>query len=292
MGTESSLAAAFVKGLGSAPQEEGWEGALSKALEKALEAHPELQLDAERFARFLGEKARGTPSSRVALEALHVADLYLICGCLENDRRAMESLDRTVLAKVARVALNVEATDGFVEEVHQRLRERLLIPDKGTPRIAKYAGTGTLSAWCKVAAMRIALNLKEVPTRGEPLDPQALGVAPEATGVESKVIKHYHAEELKTAFAQAARTLTDEERVLLRYHFVDGLNFEQIAPLFQTHRSTISRRIAAARQKLLEETTSALREMLGASTKEVESLLREAHSRMEVDLTAWLKVQS
>lgn len=287
------VAAAFVEGLGRAPGEgsEGWEEALGRAIAAGRAEHPGIALDAARFARWLGEKAGMAQSARAALQALHIGDLYLIRACLDGDRRAVEVLDRTVLAKAARAALRLDATDAFVEEVHQRLRERLLMAEKGVPRLAEYAGTGPLVAWCKVAAMRIALNLKAVPARDVPLEPEAVGAAPDVTGVESAAIREHHAEDLRAAFAKAAAGLTHEERVLLRYHFVDGLNFEQIAPLFQTHRSTISRRVAAAREKLLEGTQGALRERLGASTSEIDSLLRVAHSRLDLDLTAWLKTQ-
>ena len=110
-----------------------------------------------------------------------------------------------------------------------------------------------------------------------------------ANDPERSVIARRNAERLAAAFKEATASLTSEERVLLRYHFADGLNFEQIAGLFQTHRSTVSRKIAAARRKLLAETRRLLCERFGVQQRELSSLIRTAHSRLDGTITAWLR---
>lgn len=244
----------------------------------------------EEFARYLGERCRGAADPLASLSAMSVADLYVACGSLRGDRAARAALDK-LLAKAARATSRIA---GQVDEVHQRLRERVLVASPGeAPKLGDYAGAGSLEGWCRVAAARIALRLKEGPDRETTLDVGMLDEhGPQMTGLETGVAKHEHAEALAEAFADATRELDHEERMLLRYHFVEGLNFEEIAPLFQTHRSTISRRVAAARKKLFEGTQKALAERVGASSSELSSILRQAESQLDVDLTAWLRTQS
>jgi len=283
---------AFLSALPARPADEDGElieRAVFAAISIARAAHPALDLDPKEFARYLGEKVGRTDDAVRSLAELRPGDLALTFACAQGDRQAMEILDREVIHTAARVTSRIDATATFIDEVRQRLRERLLLAERGArPRINEYSGKGSLQAWTNVTAMRLALNLKAVPAREVPLDLEALDPSGDTT-MESRVARGRHGPELIAAFTEAAGALSAEERLLLRYHFADGLNFEQIAPLFHTHRSTISRKIAAARKKLLEGTRKALKSRLGADQTEVSSLLKMAHSRLDVEITAVLR---
>lgn len=286
-----SLAPSFLQGLGPGARvdADALEKALGEVVDRVRAEHPTVAIPEDEFTRYLGERCRGAADAVAALSAMSVADLYVACGSLRGDRAALAALDK-LLAKAARATSRIA---GQVDEVHQRLRERVLVAAPGeAPKLGDYAGAGSLEGWCRVAAARIALRLKEGPDRETTLDVGMLDEGgPVHTGLETGVAKHEHAEALAEAFADATRELTHEERVLLRYHFVEGLNFEEIAPLFQTHRSTISRRVAAARKKLFDGTRKALAERIGASSSELSSIMRQAESQLDVDLTAWLRTQ-
>ena len=264
------------------------EDELREATREARRAYPDLDVDERLFIEHLARKMGRRALEQGWSNELHVADLYLSCAALAGDRAALAVLDARVLRPAAASTRRIGKTEDFVDEVHQHLRERLLLSERSQPaRLADYAGSGPLVSWAKVAATRVALNLRPQPKRNEPLELDA--VADPRNDPELSVIGRKNAAKLSEAFKDAARTLTDEERVLLRYHFVDGLNFEQIAPLFQTHRSTISRRISATRKKLLEHTQRLLRERFQISTSEASSLIREAKSRLDGSITNWLR---
>ena len=65
---------------------------------------------------------------------------------------------------------------------------------------------------------------------------------------------------------------------------VDGDDhvLEAMAALYRTHLSTVSRRLARAREQVAEGATRRLRERLGASASEVESLVPLVLSRLEM----------
>lgn len=284
------LAPIYLQHLGerAAPDGDALERELKEAIGAARRAYPDLEVDPRAFLEHLAKKIGRRALERGWASELHVADLYLCCAALAGDRAAMAVLDARVLRPAAASTRRIGRTEDFVDDVHQRLRERLLLAERGQhPRLFDYAGAGPLLSWAKVAATRVALNLKPPPKRAAPLELDVL--ADPRRDPELSVISRKNAAKLSEAFREAARALTDEERVLLRYHFVDGLNFEQIAPLFQTHRSTISRRVSATRRKLLELTQQLLRERFQISTSEVSSLIREAKSRLDGSITAWLR---
>jgi RNA polymerase sigma-70 factor (ECF subfamily) len=285
------LAALYVKRLGTAlPEDAGaLEAALRSALQAARRAHPKSWVEDAAFVWFLADRAG--PRALEAgggLEHLFVADLYLACACLAGNREAITALDEQILHPASAGARRIGGTADFADEVHQQLRERLLVPERGQPaRLSEYGGTGSLLGWAKVTASRLALNMRSAPAREVSLEAELLPGA--AHDPEHSVIGRRNAERLAAAFKEATATLGSEERVLLRYHFADGLNFEQIAGLFQTHRSTVSRKIAAARRKLLAETRRLLRERFGIQQRELSSVIRTAQSRLDGTITAWLR---
>jgi RNA polymerase sigma factor (sigma-70 family) len=68
-----------------------------------------------------------------------------------------------------------------------------------------------------------------------------------------------HCEVVKQALGEVLEAISDEQRRLLRLHFVDGLTMEAIARQLGVNRSTIMRRLDACADALW----AALRERLG-----------------------------
>jgi len=266
------------------------EAALGEAVAAARQAHPAVAMDEAGFREHLARHVGARALQPGWMQSVRVGDLFLAFAALGGDKAALSILEERVLRPAAASARRVGKGGDFVDEVHQRLRERLLLPQGNRPpRLAEYAGAGALLAWATVAAVRVGLDLhRAAPDHGGDEEELEAIRGPDRDP-EHSLIGRAGASALSRAFREAARTLTDEERVLLRYHFVDGLNFEQIAPIFQTHRSTVSRRIAASRKKLLEETRRLLRERFKVRTSEVSSLIREAKSRLDVSISGWLR---
>ena len=63
-------------------------------------------------------------------------------------------------------------------------------------------------------------------------------------------LKQHYREAFRAAFASAMTSLSSEERVLLRQHFIDGLNIDEIAALHHIHRATAARWLAQARETI------------------------------------------
>jgi len=213
--------------------------------------------------------------------AAHDADRALARACAAADSAALARFERDQLVHVGAFIASIDAAPEFADEVKQRLREKLFVGPK--PKIAEYEGRGPLGGWLRVAAVRVALDLKRAARR----DPHALGEVPVDTSgpdPELDLIKAHYRRELAEAFQTTLRELPDEERTVLRLHAIDGCTIDEIAALYDVHRATAARWIEKARERLLDETRRLLAERLGLPPAEVDSVLLLLRSRVELSL--------
>jgi len=182
-----------------------------------------------------------------------------------------------------------DPSPGFVDEVRQSLREKLLVSRSGMPpRIAEYSGRGALANWVRVAALRAAVDLRR--RDNEPAAAkQEDDVVAAAAAPDLLYLKERYGKEFQAAVSTAFTSLDDEQCNLLRLQHVDGLRTAQIAALFHVDRSTIKRQLASCRAKLLDETRRILRERLGMSPTEFQSVARLVQSQLHLSVERLLR---
>jgi RNA polymerase sigma-70 factor (ECF subfamily) len=220
-----------------------------------------------------------TPVTQRDLDAVHAADLYLACACVAGDDEALRVLDsgwlRSLEPSVRRVAA-AAAGDAL-----QAVREKLLVRGK----LADYAGRGALASWLRVTAVRTALNLR----RGQPsgaAEHELAGIADGGRDLELDYIQARFRSDFKQAFGAAAATLTERQRGLLGFHYVEALTLEQVAAVYRVSRATVARWLAEARQLLLAETRRQLAERLKLDTAQLDSMMQLLDSHIDLSLSA------
>jgi RNA polymerase sigma-70 factor (ECF subfamily) len=250
----------------------------------ARRAWPTVVLADERFLPHLVERlARDVPFGD-ALKAAHASDLYLACACADKIPEAIELFERQILNAVESTLARIDRAQDFRDEVRQRLRERILVGER--PRIADYNGAGPLEGWVRVTATRLALNTK----RELKVDGQRGPGLPSARDPELEAIAGQYRGEVEAAFRTAFARLATPDRDLLRQHYLEGLNFEQMAARLGVDRSTVSRRVSAARQFLLGQTRAELERLAPAvTTASRDSLLHALRSHIDLNLESVLK---
>ena len=263
---------------------------LAGLLAEARGRWPGLSVDARHFiAHWAAQIARSGELS-TALDQLHLPDLYLAFACAEGDEAALRSLG-TLLTAVAGAVRSVDASPSFVDEILQRLRTRVLVSeDGGPPRILDYAGRGSLENWLRAGALRLALNARRDARRGpEPLPEASLWepVAPTADRT-LELLRGKYAAEFGSALREAFGSLEPQECTVLRLHFLEGLSLNQIAAMYQVNKSTISRRMAKARETLLARTRAQLERALALPPQELDSLLEQLGPRLDLSLSSVL----
>jgi RNA polymerase sigma-70 factor, ECF subfamily len=245
-----------------------------------------VELSFDDFARHLARLAGDEPLVSW-LPGRPAADLYLACACAALDPAALAAFDDHLLSHVEAFLAGMRPDRAFVDDVRQVLRERLFVG--ATPKIAEYAGRGSLLGWLRVVTVRAALNMKR--KRTEILDDGA-GPDPDSgwdADPELAYLKHHYRAAFRTAIEGSFAMLTSEQRNLLRLHFLEGMTLHQLATLFQVHRATVARWIAQSRRDVLEATRAALQERLVLETAELDSMMRLLDSRLELSMRRLLR---
>jgi RNA polymerase sigma-70 factor (ECF subfamily) len=269
------------------------QGPIAQLLEVGRAAWPEVAVDGEAFVAHVAARL---PDPGADPSALHAADLYLAFACGAGDARALAAFESRHLVEVPLFLAGVERAAADIEEVKQLLRERLFVAsDEGAPpKILDYSGRGALGSWLRVVALRVASNRRRAlhaggADRHRPFDDErdAASMLP-SVDPELAIIKTRYKAELAAALREAFEHLTPRERLVFRMHFVDGLNIDRIGLVFQVHRATVARWIAAGRERLLARTMEGLGAKLRLVPSELESLVRVVQSSIDVSLFALL----
>lgn len=258
------------------------------ALERARAAWPDIIGDpgSVRQSLLAGVDAEDGAAVAAAIAAVNVGDLFLAKACARGEAAAIAAFDRELLARVPGY-LARHAARPHADEIRQVLRARLLVATgDAPPRIAMYAGRGSLASWLRVATVRAAANFVRgepaaVPVREEDLPASALVELPEL-----RVLAADYRAQFRAAFRLAFAALPVEDRTILRLHFLDGATVRALAPVLGVSSATAGRRLLAAQQRLgqmvLEELSAALDTPVG----DLESAVRAIVSRLDVSLSA------
>jgi RNA polymerase sigma-70 factor, ECF subfamily len=223
------------------------------------------------------------------LRSLVAEDVYLACACARGRADAVAVFDRDFLSRVPGYVRRIDGSPGFVEEVQQQLRERLLVHrPEALPRIAAYSGRGALRSWLRVIAVRVALDHRARPDDAH-LDDEAMAdqlAAP--ASAELAVLRTRCAGAMTDALKRAIAALAPEQRVILRLYFASGRSTEQIASVLHVDRSTAARRLVAARKAVFDATHRLLRASIPVETREFASLARTLHEHLDISLNGLL----
>lgn len=218
-------------------------------------------------------------------EDAHLEDIELALACAARDDAALRTFEARYASVIAN-AVRRFGGDDFVSELTQLVRERLLLGTAGgAARIGEYAGRGSLKKFVEAVALRTALNLLEQRQRHLHVDSDdaLLDLPARDADPELVLLKARYRAEFKTAFVAALETLEPDVRAALRQYYLDQLGLAELSKLYGWTVSTASRRLATARDALLDGTRKQLARQLELSPRDVESVLRLIASQLSVD---------
>ncbi len=249
---------------------------------RARAARPELGVDDSAFFAHLRRLPPGEIDQR------HAGDLLLACACLAGDTAALAALERDFIALVPTYIARTSSDPELVDEVRQRVRQRLLVGDTASPRLLDYAGRGPLGAWIRVMATRIALDLLQQRAGAPDTEELALEQAALGAGPELGLIKTRCRVAVKECFSAAFSALAGADRTLLRYSLLDGLTVNEIAAATRAHRTTVMRQLARVREGLISDVRRRLIERLGVDNAEAEEVVGLVRSGLDLSLSRLL----
>ena len=278
----TALASLYV-GLRPDAERQGLEARLERACRRAREAFPDLALEEEAFVAALA----GLPRSVHEVSDEAIEDLALGLACARGDASALAILDRDHFepARAALAAMKLEPA--MRDDVVQEVRRKLLVGDP--PRIASYAGRGSLRGLLKVTATRIALTMLRDGGRERPSDDALLDTPGAASDPELAFLAQGWRVAFREAFEDAVGRLEPRERNLMRLHFLRRVTLESLATMYGVHRATIVRQLARIRDTLDRATRAGMAERLGARQDELESVMDQIRSRFDVSVERLLR---
>jgi len=252
---------------------------LDRWLADARAAWPGVVVDEAEFVAYIGARL-----SSSTVEAIHASDLWLALACANGDTAACELFDRELLQRLRPMLGQAGLSADELDETLQQLRAKLLVGDGDGPRIAEYSGRADLRMWLRTIAVRAVIDLRRA-HRDVQVDDELVAAQPAiADDPELLHLRDRYRDELSAAVSAAIRELEPRERLLLKYHYVDGLTVDRIGPLFAVHRATAARWIAAARETLATRTQRILIEKLRLTTSELRSIARLVESELDLSL--------
>ena len=261
---------------------------LQKAFKEARDTWPALQIEPSICLDFLADKL---DESEVALEktmsSLHLPSLFLVAICLDGNKGAIAMFERLFFSPLELRLKNITNRKLLEEESKQRVWEQLFTQEE--PKLAQYAGRGTLHSWLKTVLHREALGAMRRQKKERPLEESMLAhLSDSKNDQELSYLKALYRDAFKKAFQEAIDHLTSRDRNILRLHYLDGLNIDGIGQIYKVHRATAARWLVKIRQNLLEETKSRLIQQLGIGPDSLDSILELLQSQMELTLPRML----
>lgn len=216
--------------------------------------------------------------------------LYLCAACSLGSAAACSALEREYFPALRGAIARRYRNWDFVDDVLQQTRERLMVGP--SPRIATYRGAGSLSAWLRQVASRIALDLR----RGHggaalqlfDCQEHESRLAAEAPAAHDRLGLLAAPGEVERALTEALVALDPPARSMLRMFYVQGVKIEEIGRCYGIDRSTAYRRLRRAELAIRRDVTDALRRKTGLSAAdELRELLRSTSDQLSVDASVW-----
>jgi RNA polymerase sigma-70 factor (ECF subfamily) len=263
------------------------------AFERGRQRWPAVDLPYERFCERLtqlGHTADTLPE--------HVEAVYVCAASGLGDAAGYRAIEERYFVGLRPAIARVDGRQDSIDEVLQLLRVHLFSGE--APKIGSYTGAGPLERWLRTAAMRIAFRQK----RGRrPLlasSPEQFSEAPDLAaaptfvsrrdGYDDQPFKALYVRAFERALEEAFHALQGRERTVLRLHFAEGMNIDEIGRVYAVHRSTVARWIAGYREGLGRAVRARLEDQFGELTQEeFDSLFGLVQGQLDVSVSALLR---
>lgn len=277
----AALVAAFLAArptpAGQAPDGPALGAKLEAVIAAGRAAWPTIAVPDDALVAYLAERVTGQE-----LAQARAPELYLACACLRGDPAAVTVFQDQYFTEIDVAARRARADPAVAADARQNLARSMFTG--GAPAIATYRGRGDLRGWMRISAMREVLRLVKRARREVLVDVDTfVETLSPVSDPELAFLKEHYRQGFADAVREAIGELSDRERALLQQQLA-GLTVDDLAAHYEVHRSTAGRWMMAARTSVLEITRKRLMQRWGASSGEIDSVIRLLSSRLELSL--------
>lgn len=241
------------------------------------------------------------------IDSMHADELLLVLACERGDEQAWNDLMEQYRATVLSAARGASAGEAEAEELAQSVWAELygLRVREGGERAGKlayYSGCGSLGGWLRAVVGQLAVDRHRRTSRlvqteeasdfdraagdGEHHDGWRAERAPDP---ESALAEAESTRAVEAALGRAVAELSDEDRLLVRLYYLDGLRLKEAGAVLGVHEATASRRLARVHAELRRRVEAVLIKEQRWTREETERAFTEmAGARSDTDLRSML----
>lgn len=254
---------------------------LDAAIARGIAAWPDVRSDPIGFAAFLGQRVPSDVAPADALRDRAIDELYLAFACLAGDPHAHHHLEEQYVKPLVGLLVHQGIPPEISRDTVQQLRVQLLTGER--PILRAYSGIGALKGWLRVTALRASIRANRQ-ARSHEGDEVTDALADATADPALQYQRRLYQDQFRGAFAEAVAGLSVRERNLLKQTVLYGATVDDLGALYQVHRATAARWLAAARERLAELTRQQMIAQLGIPPTEYDSILKLIHSQLDVSV--------
>jgi RNA polymerase sigma-70 factor (ECF subfamily) len=245
------------------------------------------------------------------VDGLHADDLCLVLACERGDEDAWNDLFEGYGATVRSAARSASSNEAMADDVAQSIWAELhglKSRDDGKPggKLAYYSGVGSLGGWLRAVVGQLAIDQHRRQTKlvqaeeDSDLDRMALdeadgngdGAFQHATNPEDLLSINLASADVEKALGQTLAELSDEDRLLVKLYYFDGLRLKEAGAVLGVHEATASRRLTRIHGEVRQRVESILMKEHGWTKAEAARSLSEVAAHLQTDVEPMLLNQS
>lgn len=264
---------------------------------------PRLRATVEKYVLRDNPTAGALPIAKF-LDGLHADDLCLVLACERGDQKAwtdlFEGYGATVRSAARTASSNEAMADDLAQSIWADLHGLKVRPDgKPAGKLAYYSGSGSLGGWLRAVVGQLAIDHHRRQSRmvqtEDDTDLERLahgsdgdrdsGHFHSAPSPEESLASDLASADVEKALGRALAELVDEDRLLMKLYYFDGLRLREAGAVLGVHEATASRRLTRIHGHVRERVESILMKEHGWTKAEATRSLAEvaAHLQTEVE---------
>jgi RNA polymerase sigma-70 factor, ECF subfamily len=238
-------------------------------------------------------------------DGLHADDLCLVVACERGDQTAWTDLFEGYGATVRSAARAASSNEAMADDLSQSIwadLHGLKLREDGKPagKLAYYSGAGSLGGWLRAVVGQLAIDQHRRQSRlvqteedsdlermAHDADRESDNCGPfhSAPNPEESLASDLASADVEKALKRALAELDDEDRLLMKLYYFDGLRLREAGAVLGVHEATASRRLTRLHGGVRERVESILMKEHGWTKSEATRSLAEvaAHLQTEVE---------
>lgn len=243
------------------------------------------------------------------IDTLHADDLCLAIACQAGDQAAWSDLVEGCGATVRSAARSASPNEELAEELAQSIWAELhglKVNDDGRPsgKLAYYSGAGSLGGWLRAVVGQLAIDRHRREARLVHTEEDAeLDRLTRAAKVETTTSDGFRAAAnpedalataiastaVENALARALKELKDEDRLLVKLYYFDGLRLREAGAVLGFHEATASRRLSRIHGEIRRSVEKQLIAEHGWTKSEATRSLAQVATVLQTDVETLLQ---